>query len=54
MSDFVLPPPPIVAAPVAGGGLFPIRRIFCVGQNYAAHSREMGGDPTREPPFFFT
>jgi len=54
MSDFVLPPPPIVAAPVAGGGLFPIRRIFCVGQNYAAHTREMGGDPNREPPFFFT
>jgi fumarylpyruvate hydrolase len=54
MNDFVLPPPPIVAAPVAGGGRFPIRRIFCVGQNYAAHSREMGGDPTREPPFFFS
>ena len=54
MNDFVLPPPPVVAAPVAGGGRFPIRRIFCVGQNYAAHSREMGGDPTREPPFFFS
>jgi fumarylpyruvate hydrolase len=54
MNDFVLPPPLIVAAPVAGGGRFPVRRIFCVGQNYAAHSREMGGDPTREPPFFFT
>jgi fumarylpyruvate hydrolase len=54
MNDFVLPPPPIVAAPVAGGGLLPVRRIFCVGRNYAAHSREMGGDPTREPPFFFT
>ena len=54
MSDFVLPPPPQAAAPVAGGGRFAVRRIFCVGQNYAAHSREMGGDPTREPPFFFT
>ncbi len=54
MSDLVLPPPPIVAAPVATGGLFPIRRIFCVGRNYAAHAREMGGDPNREPPFFFT
>jgi fumarylpyruvate hydrolase len=54
MSNFVFPPPPIVAAPVAGGGRFPLRRIFCVGRNYAAHSREMGGDPTREPPFFFT
>ena len=32
---------------------FPIRRVFCVGRNYAAHSREMGSDPTREPPFFF-
>lgn len=34
--------------------LFPVRRIFCVGRNYAAHAREMGGDPEREPPFFFT
>lgn len=33
---------------------FPIRRIFCVGRNYAAHAREMGKDPTREAPFFFT
>jgi fumarylpyruvate hydrolase len=33
---------------------FPVRRIFCVGRNYAAHAREMGGDPNREPPFFFT
>ncbi len=32
---------------------FPVRRIFCVGRNYAAHAREMGKDPTREPPFFF-
>jgi fumarylpyruvate hydrolase len=54
MSDFVLPPPPQVSAPVAGGGRCAVRRIFCVGQNYAAHSREMGGDPTREPPFFFS
>ncbi|MGO9392414.1 fumarylacetoacetate hydrolase family protein [Rhodoblastus sp.] len=54
MPDFVFPPPPVVAAPVAGGGRLPVRRIFCVGRNYAAHSREMGGDPTREPPFFFT
>jgi fumarylpyruvate hydrolase len=54
MNDFVVPPPPTVVAPVANGGLFPVRRIFCVGQNYAAHAREMGGDPSREPPFFFT
>jgi fumarylpyruvate hydrolase len=33
---------------------FPVRRIFCVGQNYADHAREMGSDPTRQPPFFFT
>lgn len=32
---------------------FPVRRIFCVGQNYADHAREMGGDPDRKPPFFF-
>jgi fumarylpyruvate hydrolase len=32
---------------------FPVRRIYCVGRNYAAHVREMGGDPEREPPFFF-
>jgi fumarylpyruvate hydrolase len=39
--------------PVSGGGLFPVRRVFCVGRNYAAHAREMGSDPDREPPFFF-
>jgi fumarylpyruvate hydrolase len=33
---------------------FPVRRIFCVGQNYADHAREMGSDPNRQPPFFFT
>lgn len=33
---------------------FPVRRIFCVGRNYEAHAREMGNDPDREPPFFFT
>jgi len=54
MAEYVITPPPIVAIPVAGGGLFPIRRIFCVGRNYAEHAREMGSDPDREPPFFFT
>jgi len=40
--------------PIAGTGeSFPVRRIYCIGRNYAAHSREMGSDPTREPPFFF-
>jgi fumarylpyruvate hydrolase len=42
-----------VTIPVAGGGSFPVRRVFCVGRNYAAHAREMGHDPDREPPFFF-
>ena len=54
MSDFVISPPPVVAVPVAGGGLFPVRRVFCVGRNYAEHAREMGHDPGAEPPFFFT
>ena len=54
MAGYVLTPPPQAAVPVAGGGLFPVRRIFCVGRNYAEHTREMGGDPTRDPPFFFT
>ena len=53
MSDYVIPLPPQVAVPVRGGGLFPVRRIFCVGRNYAEHAREMGADPEREPPFFF-
>ncbi len=35
------------------GDLFPVRRIYCIGRNYAAHAREMGSDPNREPPFFF-
>jgi len=40
--------------PIAGSGeFFPVRRIYCIGRNYAAHAREMGSDPTREPPFFF-
>lgn len=51
---FVIPQQPAPALPVAGGGdLFPVRRIYCVGRNYAAHAREMGSDPSREPPFFF-
>lgn len=41
-------------APTADGNGFPVRRVFCVGRNYAAHAREMGRDPDREPPFFFT
>ena len=40
--------------PIVGSSeMFPVRRIYCIGRNYAAHSREMGSDPNREPPFFF-
>jgi 2-keto-4-pentenoate hydratase/2-oxohepta-3-ene-1,7-dioic acid hydratase in catechol pathway len=40
--------------PIVGSAeMFPVRRIYCIGRNYAAHAREMGSDPTREPPFFF-
>ena len=53
MSDFVIAAPPTIAVPVAGGGRFPVRRIYCVGRNYAEHAREMGHEPGREPPFFF-
>jgi fumarylpyruvate hydrolase len=45
---------PSVTLPIASSSqVFPVRRIYCIGRNYAAHSREMGSDPTREPPFFF-
>jgi fumarylpyruvate hydrolase len=53
MTNYVIDPPAVTAVPVAGGGLFPVRRVFCVGRNYAEHTREMGGDPDREEPFFF-
>ena len=54
MPDFVIPAPATPSVAVAGADArFPVRRIFCVGRNYAAHAREMGKDPTREPPFFF-
>ena len=53
MPDHVILPPTQPVVPIAGGGLFPVRRIYCVGRNYAEHAREMGGDPDREPPFFF-
>jgi len=53
--DYVIAAPPVVALPVEGDARgFPVRRVFCVGRNYAAHAREMGHDPDREPPFFFT
>ena len=53
MTEYVIAPPATVSVPVMGGGAFPVRRVFCVGRNYAEHAREMGGDPSREPPFFF-
>ncbi|GAB4384131.1 fumarylacetoacetate hydrolase family protein [Albidovulum sp.] len=54
MPRYVLPAPPVVGLPVAGtAALFPVRRVYCVGRNYAAHAVEMGHDPDREPPFFF-
>jgi len=54
VAEFVFAPPDQVAIPVAGGGLFPVRRVYCVGRNYAEHVREMGGDPKTEVPSFFT
>jgi fumarylpyruvate hydrolase len=52
--SYVIPPMSIVGLPVVGtDDLFPVRRIYCVGRNYAAHAREMGFDPDRDPPFFF-
>jgi len=53
MTHYVLPAPVQPSLPVEGSAaLFPVRRILCVGRNYAAHAREMGGDE-RDPPFFF-
>lgn len=52
---FVFPPARAASVAVAGqSARFPVRRIFCVGRNYAEHAREMGHDPDAEPPFFFT
>jgi len=55
MSSYVISAPAQPSLAVAGSQeRFPIRRVFCVGRNYGAHAREMGSDPNREPPFFFT
>jgi fumarylpyruvate hydrolase len=52
--SYVFAPPALTALPVRGSDrLFPVRRVYCVGRNYAAHAIEMGGDPDKEPPFFF-
>ncbi|WP_417247134.1 fumarylacetoacetate hydrolase family protein [Celeribacter sp.] len=54
MSDLVITPPAPVLAPITGStARFPVRRVYCIGRNYAAHAIEMGHDPDREPPFFF-
>jgi len=53
--SFVIDPPAQASVAVSDtDARFPVRRIFCVGRNYAAHAREMGKDPDRDPPFFFT
>lgn len=54
MSAFTIDLPNTVALPVVGTeAKFPVRRVYCIGRNYAAHAVEMGHDPDREPPFFF-
>jgi fumarylpyruvate hydrolase len=50
----VFAPLPPVLAKTSTGDDFPVRRVYCVGRNYAEHAREMGHDPDRDPPFFFT
>ena len=54
MTEYAVEIPPVVALPIAGSdAFFPVRRVYCIGRNYAAHAVEMGHDPDREPPFFF-
>lgn len=54
MTDYVFAPSPQPFVPVKGTDKrYPVHRIYCVGQNYADHAIEMGGDPSRNPPFFF-
>ncbi len=53
--DYLFAPEPQATLPVHGSSLrFPVRRVYCVGRNYADHALEMGSDPRSEPPFFFT
>lgn len=55
MTEYVIEVPASPSVKVEGSDKrFPVRRIFCVGRNYAEHAREMGSDPDREPPFFFS
>jgi len=54
MTKLAIQAPPIVMLPIDGtSDQFPVRRVYCIGRNYAAHAIEMGHDPDREPPFFF-
>jgi fumarylpyruvate hydrolase len=54
-SSYIFPPPEQASVAVRGkSARYAVSRIFCVGRNYAAHAREMGGNPDREPPFYFT
>jgi len=54
MSQYVVDPAPVPSCPIRGSAMrFPVRRVYCIGRNYAAHAVEMGHDPDREPPFFF-
>lgn len=52
--SYAFPPAPIPTIPAMSYDPYPVRRIFCVGRNYAEHAREMGSNPEREEPFFFT
>ena len=55
MRNYAIAPPPIISLPVAGSAdRFPVRRIYCVGKNYKKHVVEMGGDPQKSTPVFFT
>jgi len=51
--EYCFQPPRQASVSVRGGSLFPVHRIYCVGQNYAAHTRELGGNPDRDTPVFF-
>jgi fumarylpyruvate hydrolase len=54
MPNYVISTPQIIGLPIDGvDDFFPVRRVYCIGRNYAAHAIEMGHDPDREPPFFF-
>ena len=54
VSGYVVREPERTSVPVVGGGFFPVRRIYCIGRNYADHVRELGGDPKKDLPVIFT